>query len=218
MEEWYMQLITNVSRASHCFIHDYFPYSQILSTFSGLVLDIGGGNGLIRHFLPDSVEYITLEPSTIWYQTEWDALAETFPCLKTRPNFVRGVGEFLPFAAETFDAVLSFWSLNHVGQPASLFQEAYQVLKRDGRFLLVLEDMQPRWSELNHTTPGWSQLKNIVLAKLWCAVGRPWPVQADHIYISEKELHQWRSPYFGLSYRRWVRGYLTFEFEKKSRS
>ena len=59
------------------------------------------------------------------------------------PNFVRAVGEYLPFPDASFDAALSFWSLNHVDQPERVLQEVGRVLKPEGRFLIVLEDMSP---------------------------------------------------------------------------
>jgi hypothetical protein len=37
----------------------------------------------------------------------------------------------------------SFWSLNHVDRPERVLQEVGRVLKPEGRFLIVLEDMPP---------------------------------------------------------------------------
>src|SRR5262245_56023590 len=98
MEGWYRDL-THQKWAVGCFKNDYGPYSSLLATLTGTVLDIGGGNGIIRHYIPESVRYITIEPSLEWFGKEWGVIAGAFPCLNVRPCFIRGVGEYLPFTA-----------------------------------------------------------------------------------------------------------------------
>ena len=78
----------------------------------------------------------------------WQELTHRFPALTDRQVFVRGVGEHMPFRSATFDAVVAFWSLNHVGDPGRVVQEIGRVLRSGGRLLLVLEDMEPRWRDL----------------------------------------------------------------------
>ncbi len=145
METWYQDLIADPAWAASCFASDYEPYAPLLATLSGAVLDLGGGNGVARHYLPREVQHVVADPSLDWLGDEWKSIAERFPSLETRPRFVRGVGEHLPFPARSFDAVLAFWSLNHVSQPAQVFQEVSRVLKPGGLFLAVLEEMEPRW-------------------------------------------------------------------------
>lgn len=45
--------------------------------------------------------------------------------------------EALPFAPETFDAVVSLWVLEHVHHPQAVFSEVARVLKPGGRFFFV---------------------------------------------------------------------------------
>ncbi len=53
---------------------------------------------------------------------------------------VGGVGESLPFAAETFDVIVSNQVLEHVQSPKKVIQEAYRVLKPGGYFFLTYEN------------------------------------------------------------------------------
>lgn len=51
--------------------------------------------------------------------------------------FATGVGEFLPFPDDSFDAVLCYDVLEHVADPEKTLAEVYRVLKPGGVFLTV---------------------------------------------------------------------------------
>jgi len=218
MEAWYQHLIARPRRAVRCFTDDYGPYSSLLHNLSGTVLDIGGGNGILRHYLRDDVRYIVLDPSVEWLRSEWAALANGFPCLKTKPPFIQGVGEYLPFAAGCFDAVLAFWSLNHASWPWMIFDETHRVLKTGGRFILALEDMEPKWSDLfvaAFVGDRFSRTARMIARKFACILrGQPWPIQSDHIAIIESDMLDWISGKFDITKRFWVKTYLSLEFRK----
>jgi hypothetical protein len=102
MEKWYQELIVEPKWAIQCFMDDYTSYASLLATLTGNVLDIGGGNGVIRHYLPASAHYISIDPSMKWFENGWAAIAERLPCLKTPPLFIRGIGEYLPFPSTPY--------------------------------------------------------------------------------------------------------------------
>lgn len=222
MEAWYRGLLADQAEAVYCFKHDYTPYAPLLATLSGRVLDVGGGNGIVRHYLPNVAHYISLDPSLDWLRADWASLAGAFPCLRTQPDFVRGVGEYLPFTPASFDAVLSCWSLNHASDPARVLGEVQRALKPGGRFVLILEDMEPAWRDINFLRVasqggkyGWNAWWQKVQNR-WR--GRQWPIQPDHLRIREREIHQWSSPDFLVKRRQWIGQYLTYELIKQSMS
>ncbi len=218
MERWYQELIAHPNWAIQCFIDDYTSYASLLATLAGTVLDIGGGNGVIRHYLPESVYYISIDPSMEWFGNRWGPIAESLPCLKTPPLFIRGIGEYLPFPPNCFDAVLAFWSLNHASCPATIFQETYRVLKPAGRLIVTLEDMSPRWLDLMTPTllsRGFPLLAKMTKGKILCSLrGKEWPVQGDHIRISESEIQKWITGRFEITRRMWIKTHLTFNFRR----
>jgi SAM-dependent methyltransferase len=215
MEAWYRGLIADTALAVQCFENDYRPFEPSLATLAGSILDIGGGNGVARHFLPTGVGYTVIDPSLDWLGAEWHALGGSYPCLEDRPSFVRGVGEHLPFPAASFDHALSFWSLNHARHPERVLHEAARVLRPGGRLLLVLEDMAPRWLDLPrlfgvHRDP--EARRALVRAKLLCSLGvREWPIQDDHVRIRERDLRGWITGRFRVARRAWIGQYLTYE-------
>ncbi|MDQ4077911.1 MAG: class I SAM-dependent methyltransferase [Chloroflexota bacterium] len=221
MEEWYDDLITHSAHARDCFLSDYTPFTSFLATLEGTVLDIGGGIGIVRHYLPDGIRYITVEPSLSWLSMEWTPLAEYFPCLCSEPSFVRGVGEYLPFASNSVNAILAFWSLNHVAEPQSVFREVWRVLQPGGIFLVVLEDMTPNL---------WDALGHLPIMRRWLSWRHVWgkrflrfpsllrnrrvQLQSDHIHIKESDIQRWTLGKLELVQRAWVSGYLMLEFRK----
>jgi SAM-dependent methyltransferase len=211
MAQWYRDLLGTPADAAACFEKDYSPYATLLGSLGGRVLDVGGGNGVVRHYLRDGVEYVLLEPELAWLDARWTDLVDRFPCLATPACFVRGIGEYMPFADVSFDAVLAFWSLNHAASPPAVIAEAARVLRPGGLLLLVLEDMPPRWRDLGANLLRSRPLRQARLVghKLRATLlGRPWPLQPDHVRLSEDQLLAWTSRLFQITQRHWANTYL----------
>jgi SAM-dependent methyltransferase len=220
MKRWYQDLLTTPHDAAGCFENDYRAYSRLLATLTGRVLDVGGGNGVARHYLTSVACYVVVEPDPDWLDGSWAGLANRFPCLAAPPCFIRGVGEHLPFSAGAFDAVLALWSLNHAVDPAKVVDEAGRVLRPGGLLILVLEDMSPRW--LDVAAPGFlagrstAHTARLVGRKLRTSLlGRPWPTQPDHVAFSEADLRAWSRGQLEIRRRYWNKGYLAFELERR---
>lgn len=227
MENWYKDLIEVPKSAIDCFISDYTPYASLLSTIRGDVLDIGGGIGITRNYLHPDTKYIVIDPSIEWLTTDWSLILNDFPCLEHKPEFVRGVGEYLPFPSQSFDAILSFWSLNHASNPKMVFDEVARVLRPGGKFLIVLEEMIPNWLDLiNPSFPAKTVFKSFFQPNLLQKIlprfylfnrlirCKEWPLQNDHIRIKEPEIRNWTARNLEITQRVWIGKYLTFELIK----
>jgi SAM-dependent methyltransferase len=218
MEAWYENLITNSDLAEECYRHDYEPLAPVLGSLRGRVLDVGGGNGIARSYLAEDVHYINLDPSPEWLRDDWLAVSSSFPALTSPITFVLGVGEQLPFRDRVFDAVVALFSVNHAANPQRVIGEAGRVLRPGGRLILVLEDVEPRWSDLARRgyRTGWVPLRRAVPDKLAAALGRrPWPLHPEHIRTTENELRAWLRPGFAAPRREWVAGWLVLDAERR---
>jgi ubiquinone/menaquinone biosynthesis C-methylase UbiE len=94
----------------------------------GLILDVGGGFGVMAQFLPQFVSkdkyYINLDIS--------------ITMLKYSPyQNILAAAENLPFRSNVFDYVICSEVLEHVRDKRKVLSEAYRVLKLKGLFLLT---------------------------------------------------------------------------------
>jgi SAM-dependent methyltransferase len=214
MEQWYEDMVdTDWSRA--CFTHDYAPFASLLASYTGTVLDLGGGAGVTRQFLSAETRYLVVDPSLMWLSAKWATLADAFSCLATPPAFVRGTGEALPIRSRAVDVVLAFWTLNHASDPGRVFQQVARALRPGGRFLVVLEDMEPRWRDVGRPAirrRGMAAVRALATQKLLASLpGRAWTLQEDHIRIRERDVRQWSARDFDVVRREWIGDYLTYE-------
>jgi SAM-dependent methyltransferase len=55
---------------------------------------------------------------------------------------LRGVGEHLPFAGDSFDLVVSVWVLEHLKEPQRVFDEVRRVLRPGGHFVFLTPNLR----------------------------------------------------------------------------
>lgn len=103
---------------------------------AGRIVDVGGGAGTVREFLPSSVEFISVDPFASVLETTPQAKIEAYSCLKSPINFICGFAEFLPLQSNKFDWVHMRSMLDHVQVPDLALLEARRVLKPGGRLLV----------------------------------------------------------------------------------
>jgi ubiquinone/menaquinone biosynthesis C-methylase UbiE len=105
---------------------------------AGLVLDLGGGNGLLARALggsavvADRAGYVTTAP---------------------RPA-VRADAEAIPFREGSFDAVAALWMLYHLPDPRTALREAARVLRPGGTFVACAPSRHND-PEFSAVLPGW---------------------------------------------------------------
>jgi len=211
MEQEYDTLLNDGNHPSVAFENDYGHLARLLTSYRGLVADVGGGAGVTRHWLPADSDYVLIEPSRMWRDPRWRRHAASFPCLARPTVLVRAFAEALPLASGRFDAVLLLWSLNHVCDAAQSLREARRVLRHGGRMLVVLEDMQPSWGDLwSGAYPGASVSRSLRLAAARIGM-TPVALQPDHITVDERMMTSVRS--MRLLQRAWIGNYLLVELE-----
>ncbi len=97
---------------------------------NGTVVDIGGGDGGLGHFLgPGHKRYVNLEPSSV-------VLSRLEP--QGAAGTVRGFGEQLPFRSEVFTCVSAKSSLDHAFDLDLTLTESYRVLLPTGSIVISL--------------------------------------------------------------------------------
>ncbi len=217
MLEAYRELLEDREHAILAYRSDYDPLAPALARYAGRILDLGGGNGIARHWLPGEAQYVSLEPSLGWLDQEWSGLADEFPCLGEATCLVRGVAERLPFGDACFDGVLSIWSLNHLSRPADALREVARALRPGGRLLLVLEDVAPRWGDIlmgRYPTRDAGERWRFLMRKARSLL-TGWSLQPDHLRVRERDLARWVRGCFRIVRREWIGAYLTYEYERK---
>jgi SAM-dependent methyltransferase len=97
------------------------------------VLDLGcGRGGVVELFWRDVKLAVGLDP---------DAPSLTGHRARGMP-ILRGVGERLPFADDSFDLVVSVWVLEHLKEPRLVFNEVRRVLRPGGHFVFLTPNLR----------------------------------------------------------------------------
>jgi SAM-dependent methyltransferase len=111
-------------------------YTEEFSLF-GSVLDVGGGDGRLRHYLPEGTLYVGIDPyPALLYVDQRPNLQRVYPVLKEPCFFLQGTAEHLPFAPESFDFVHMRSVLDHLSDPFLPLFESRRVLRPGGRLMI----------------------------------------------------------------------------------
>jgi ubiquinone/menaquinone biosynthesis C-methylase UbiE len=242
MEGWYKRFTKEHENPVESLNREYGPFIEILAKLQGTILDIGGGAGLAGAYMGPEVQYIVIDPSPIWLDESWSSIRKKLNPEGASPIFIKGIGENLPFPSSKFDSILAFWSLNHASSPKQCIVEMHRVLKPQGKVLLVLEDMEPSWNDVarlcyqelksrlgRHVRDpmDWHQdtiptiqstIKGDIIRSKATIVyklsGKAWPLQSDHLRISEDDLRNWLQDRFRTLERNWSGGFVSYELER----
>jgi ubiquinone/menaquinone biosynthesis C-methylase UbiE len=108
--------------------------TDLLTGVGGEVLEVGFGTGLNLPHYPQHVRQITtVDPNPGMSKLARRRVAENGIAIDPQ---VAG-GEDLPFGDETFDCVVSTWTLCSIPNAARAVSEVYRVLRPGGRFLFL---------------------------------------------------------------------------------
>jgi len=105
-----------------------------LADARGKILEIGFGSGINLPEYPKTVDAITaLDPSPELYKLAHQRIQDS----KMNVRFVLGTAEHMPFDSDSFDTVVSTWTLCSIPDVDRALEEIFRVLKPDGIFLFI---------------------------------------------------------------------------------
>jgi ubiquinone/menaquinone biosynthesis C-methylase UbiE len=115
---------------------------------SGKVLDVGGHQGRLRHFLDDDVSlYISVDPFINIFKGigEQTNILKAYPSVQQPCNFISAHAEYLPFKSDSFDWIHMRSVVDHFENPYFAFIEAFRCCRPGGKLLvgLTIEDKIP---------------------------------------------------------------------------
>lgn len=80
---------------------------------------------------------------------------------------IRGRGENLPFAGESFDLVVSLWVLEHLERPEHVFHEVRRVLRPGGHFVFLTPNLRNPLLLLNRLATVFPQSQKGIVRRLY---------------------------------------------------
>ena len=131
---------------------------QAIAAARGAVLEIGVGSGHnLPLYGPAVAHVVALDPSPALLHLAAARRAGAH----TPVALVRASGERLPFAASSFDTVVTTWTLCSIADPLAALREMRRVLKPAGQLVFVEHGLSPeaavaRWQ--HRLTPCWRRI------------------------------------------------------------
>ncbi|HEV2033068.1 MAG TPA: class I SAM-dependent methyltransferase [Candidatus Dormibacteraeota bacterium] len=80
---------------------------------------------------------------------------------------IRGRGEHIPFADQSFDLVVCLWVLEHVERPESVLTEVHRVLRPGGHFVFLTPNLRNPLLLLNRLAKALPQLQRRVVPRMY---------------------------------------------------
>ena len=107
---------------------------EVLASVSGEILEIGFGTGLNLSYYPENInKLVAIDANPGVHNLAQKRIQKSHI---TVDNHVLN-GETLPMADNTFDSVVSTWTLCSIAKVEQALQEIYRVLKPGGKFFFV---------------------------------------------------------------------------------
>jgi len=122
------------------------------------VMDLGCGRGGVVELIWQDVDLaVGLDPDV---PSLSEHRAHGMPVL-------RGRGEHLPFAGESFDLIVCLWVLEHLRSPEQVLNEVRRVLRPGGHFLFLTPNLRNPLLTLNRLGRALPQLQRRLVPRLY---------------------------------------------------
>ena len=122
------------------------------------VLDLGcGRGGVVELFWKDVKLAAGLDPDS---PSLIEHRSPGMPIL-------RGVGEHLPFAGESFDLIVCLWVLEHLREPVAVLREVRRVLRPGGHFIFLTPNLRNPLLLLNRVGKALPPLQRRLVPRLY---------------------------------------------------
>jgi ubiquinone/menaquinone biosynthesis C-methylase UbiE len=126
-------------------------------TAGSQVLDLGcGRGGVVELFWRDVKLAAGLDP-------DLPSLADHAVGMPV----IRGRGEHLPFAGESFDLIVCLWVLEHLERPEVVLREVRRVLRPGGHFVFLTPNLRNPLLLLNRLAKALPQLQQRIVPRLY---------------------------------------------------
>lgn len=114
---------------------------HVIGQARGRVLEIGFGTGLNLPFYPEQVDrLVAIEPNA--GMARWTRERIAAAKIPVEQHRLDASGR-LPFNDESFDTIVSTWTMCSIRDVGAALAEAHRVLKRDGQFLFIEHGLAP---------------------------------------------------------------------------
>jgi len=113
---------------------------EVLANVTGEVLEIGFGTGLNLSYYPESIHKLVAIDANPGVRKIAQKRIQTS---NITVNCRVLNGENLPMADNTFDSVVSTWTLCSIAKVEQALQEIYRVLKPGGKFFFIEHGLSP---------------------------------------------------------------------------
>jgi ubiquinone/menaquinone biosynthesis C-methylase UbiE len=137
----------------------------------GRVLDVGGHQGRLRHFLGNDVSlFVSIDPYIEIFSdiSRQENLLQVYPCLSEPCNFIAAHAEYLPFKSRSFDWIHMRSVVDHFADPYLAFLEAFRCATVGGKLLVGLSIIDKMNSPKNQgeTSLGRNSILSRIINKL----------------------------------------------------
>lgn len=112
----------------------------VVSQASGLVLEIGFGSGLNLPYYNNITKLYALDPSIELFEFAKRKIRNS----SFSVEYITASAEKIPLTDNSFDSVVSTWTLCSIPTPKVALKEIFRVLKSNGKFTFIEHGKSPK--------------------------------------------------------------------------